>query len=274
MGRPFGLRLPAAHGGWERRFPSPLAEAALAGALLALLRALWGALPFPGAAFLLALGGYAAGRFALDALRERRGPLLLGLGACQWISLVFLAACTAGFALGARFLGAEAHAASSAFADGASRADIALLIASGALLLPILNLFRFLGCDLIFELHDPPKQKLQLAAIIPPAGPADQFTATISMFLEPDMTEISGSPFELPPKAPLADGSLVFETLVDLVEGSYTAACRVESATVASRLGTCSGELNAPSLAVVFFASPLTLPNAIDPIICFEVPPP
>jgi phosphatidylglycerol---prolipoprotein diacylglyceryl transferase len=271
---PFGLRLPNARGEWRRRFPSQLAEAALAAALLALVRAVWGALPFPGAALLVALGGYAAGRCVLDGLRERRGPVLLGLGACQWISLGLLALSALGLCAGAPLAETAAEAAQRQLAAGASAAGAPALLASGLLLLPVLCLFRFLGCQLVFQAEpDVVTATLQLAAIIPPTGPAEEFTATIALLSEPSMDQIAGSPFELPPKAPLPDGSLVFEALVDVPEGAYTASCTVVSPSVASRIGTCSGEVTGPGLAVVFFANAATLPNVVVPVICFEPPP-
>jgi hypothetical protein len=118
-----------------------------------------------------------------------------------------------------------------------------------------------------------PRIPLQIAAIVPPAAPAEDYTATIAFLLEPSMEEIEGSPFELPPKTPLPDGSLVFETIIEIPAGSYTTNCTVAAPTVTSRLGSCSGELTGPGLAVVFFANPGTLPNVILPVICFEPPP-
>jgi prolipoprotein diacylglyceryltransferase len=274
MRGPFGWRLLSARGTWERRFPSPLAEAALAGVLLWVERRLAGALPFQGAGLLLAVGGYAAGRFALDWLREQRGPVRAGLGACQWISLGLLAASGVALLVGLKAADGAAHALQLASAATSGSADACTLVASGLLMLPVLHLFRFLGCDLVFELKDPPPtQFVQLAAILPPLPAGTEYTATIALFTEPSMNEIAGSPFELPPKAPLADGSPVFEASVEVPEGAYTASCRVTSPTVATRLGTCSGELNAPGLAVAFLATATTFPNAINPVLCFEPPP-
>lgn len=268
-----GLRLPNALGAWERRLPTPLFEAALGGALLILESALWGRLPFPGAALLVALLGYGIGRFLLDWLREQRGPILFRLGACQWISLGLVALSALGLSAVPLFAGAPPAPMGMA-AAAAGSAGAAALVGSGLLLLPVLYLFRFLGCDLIFKLKDPvPRIPLQIAAIVPPAAPAEEYTATIEFLSEPSMDEIEGSPFELPPKTPLPDGSLVFETLIEIPAGSYATKCTVVAPTVTSRLGSCSGELTGPGLAVVFFANPGTLPNVILPVICFEPPP-
>ncbi len=276
-GRPaarFGLRLPNAYETWERRIPVQLAEAALAGALLAAQAALWDARPFGGAAFLFALGGYAAGRFGLDWLREHRGPLLAGLGACQWISLGLATACVVGFFVAAPLATDEAPAAAVQSVSEASAgwSDVAALAGAGLLLLPLMVLFRFLGCHLIFTL-EVPTQRVQLVAAFPPTAAQDQFVVTMSLREEPGMSEIDDSPFELPPKAPLPDGTLVFEDLRDVPQGSFTVLCTVESDIVANRVGTCSGTLDAPGLAVIFFASTADLPNVINPIVCFEPAP-
>lgn len=60
-------------GVWCRRVPAQLLESGLAIILLAGVLSLHRALPFAGAGFLLALGGYGAGRWWLEAIRESAG---------------------------------------------------------------------------------------------------------------------------------------------------------------------------------------------------------
>lgn len=75
-GRPvkrWGVCLPNHRGVWERRVPTQCLEAAWAAVLLGGAAAAWTRLPFPGALFLLAAGGYAVGRLALESAREH-GP--------------------------------------------------------------------------------------------------------------------------------------------------------------------------------------------------------
>ena len=75
-GRPvrfFGINLPNHRGVWRRRVPTQLLECAFAGALLALALVAGPRLSFDGALFLVAAGGYAAGRLALESARERVG---------------------------------------------------------------------------------------------------------------------------------------------------------------------------------------------------------
>jgi len=73
-GRPsqgwLSLYLPNHRGVWARRIPTQCLEAGLATVLLISALAVWDRLPFPGALFLLATVGYAAGRLALESLRE------------------------------------------------------------------------------------------------------------------------------------------------------------------------------------------------------------
>ncbi len=74
-GRPWpgwlSLYLPNHHGVWARRIPTQCLEAGLAAVLLVAVLAVWDRLLFPGALFLLATAGYAAGRLGLESLRER-----------------------------------------------------------------------------------------------------------------------------------------------------------------------------------------------------------
>jgi phosphatidylglycerol:prolipoprotein diacylglycerol transferase len=65
-----GVKLPDHAGHWRRRFPTQLFEAAWACALLCAAAAVWRRLAFPGALFLCVAGGYAAGRLALESLRD------------------------------------------------------------------------------------------------------------------------------------------------------------------------------------------------------------
>lgn len=62
--------LPNHLGVWARRIPTQCLEAAWAAVLLVSAISVWRWLPFPGALFLLATAGYAAGRLALESMRE------------------------------------------------------------------------------------------------------------------------------------------------------------------------------------------------------------
>lgn len=101
-GRPtsgrFGVRLPDVHGCWERRYPTPLLEAALAAVLLAAVSVLWARDPFPGSVFLSALGGYAIGRFILQTTRARR-KRYAGIDAAQAFSAVLAVLSVVGLAV-------------------------------------------------------------------------------------------------------------------------------------------------------------------------------
>lgn len=76
-GRPsnawFSVRLPNAEGVWEKRIPSPCLESIWAAALLLSGILLLHRMPFPGALFLFACSGYAAGRLILESFREYAG---------------------------------------------------------------------------------------------------------------------------------------------------------------------------------------------------------
>ncbi|CAN5551861.1 hypothetical protein BH10ACT1_BH10ACT1_13010 [soil metagenome] len=69
----FGVRMPDVEGRWERRYPSPLLEAAFAAVILVVVVAVEAAagpgVPFAGGRFLAVVGTYAAGRIALGATR-------------------------------------------------------------------------------------------------------------------------------------------------------------------------------------------------------------
>ena len=67
----FGVLLPDASGVWERRLPSQMLEALVAGLLLAGASVVWRLLPFPGALFLLMTLAYSGARFAMEFARER-----------------------------------------------------------------------------------------------------------------------------------------------------------------------------------------------------------
>jgi phosphatidylglycerol:prolipoprotein diacylglycerol transferase len=62
--------LPNHRGVWQRRIPTQFLEAAWGSVVLLSTLALWRWLPFPGALFLLATAGYAAGRLVLESARE------------------------------------------------------------------------------------------------------------------------------------------------------------------------------------------------------------
>jgi phosphatidylglycerol:prolipoprotein diacylglycerol transferase len=99
-GRPvrfFGVNLPNHRGEWRRRVPTQLLEGAFAAALLVLALVAGPRLPFDGALFLLAAGGYASGRLALESARERvggEGPFTTQHG----ISLLIMAIAFSGLA--------------------------------------------------------------------------------------------------------------------------------------------------------------------------------
>ncbi len=74
----WAICLPDHRGIWQRRIPSQLLEAGWAILLLVGAVIVWPALPFPGALFLSALAGYAAGRVLLEPTRQARqmlGPI-------------------------------------------------------------------------------------------------------------------------------------------------------------------------------------------------------
>jgi phosphatidylglycerol---prolipoprotein diacylglyceryl transferase len=73
-GRPvrfFGVNLPNHRGVWRRRVPTQLLECGFAAVLLTLALVAGPRMPFDGALFLLAAGGYATGRLVLESARER-----------------------------------------------------------------------------------------------------------------------------------------------------------------------------------------------------------
>jgi len=69
----WGVYLPNHLGVWKRRVPAQCLEAGWAAVLLASALAIWPAVPFDGALFLLVAAGYAAGRLALESAREAEG---------------------------------------------------------------------------------------------------------------------------------------------------------------------------------------------------------
>jgi hypothetical protein len=112
------------------------------------------------------------------------------------------------------------------------------------------HLFRFLGCQLIFKLKEPPvRQQLQMLVIVPDAG-TGTVTTRMKFLSEPGMTEIADSPVDLAPAGTEVDGRLRFSALKDLPEGAYTVECTVDQVGAIARVGTCSGTLNAPDLIV------------------------
>ena len=271
-GRPtasvFGLVLRNARGVRARRFPSPLFEALLAAVLLALSLALWGRLPFDGAMGLVVCAGYGAGRFALEELREERAPRLAGLGAYQWLSAALVLLGVGGLALGwAR----PARAPRAGIALASESAGSLHLAVSALLLLPVVHLFRFLGCDLIWTLEGPPDvfHSLQMIVFVPDLGTGPA-TVRMQFLREPGMTEIAGSPFELAAAGTLPDGRLNFEAVNMLPQAAYVVNCTMSRADALTRTGTCSGELSGPGLVVAFNAEIGSTPNTLQPRLCFE----
>jgi len=262
----FGLFLRDAHGVRARRYPSPLFEALLGAGLLAASLLLWGQLPFPGALALGICAGYGVGRFALEELREERPRRFAGLGAYQWMSAALFVLGVGGLTVG----WAGSHIPRTLDVALATDAPGALhLFVSSLLLLPIVHVFRFLGC---FTKPDPPEVRhylLQMLVSVPDLGTGP---ATVQMrFLrEPGMSEIDESPVDLAPAGTELDGRLRFEALSELPEGSYTVNCSVSRAGAITRIGTCSGTLNAPNLVVQFNAAIGSAPNSLQPRFCFE----
>lgn len=99
-GRPvrfFGVNLPNHRAVWRRRVPTQLLECGFAAALLVLVLIVEPRLPFDGALFLIAAGGYATGRLLLESARERgsdEGPFTTQHG----ISLLIMAIAFTGLA--------------------------------------------------------------------------------------------------------------------------------------------------------------------------------
>jgi len=260
-----GVRLRNAHGILERRLPSSISEAALAGILLLLSILLWPSSPFSGVVFLLAVGGYAAGRFLLERLREERSPVVAGLGAYQWASLALFALCllalVAGWAAGGESTPIAAAPPTSA--------GLAHLFASGLLLLPVLYLFRFLGCDLVFPLDPPvPKQFLRLGVTVP--GPAGAVTAEMKLEKEPSLDEIAESPVEMVTAFELDDGRIALGTMIEIPEGAYRATCTVRRNGVEERVNDATGDLNAPDQVVLFEAPAGDATGALNRRLIFQ----
>jgi phosphatidylglycerol---prolipoprotein diacylglyceryl transferase len=264
---PFGMMLRDSRGARARRFPNPLFEALLGAVLLTASLLLWGRLPFPGALALAICAGYGAGRLALEELRAERPKRFAGLGALQWMSVALVVLGAGGLAAG----WAGSHAPRAIEGALATDAPGALhLFLSSLLLLPVIHLFRFLGCDLIFKLRDPPViQKLQMLCSFPALG-TGQPTVTMEFLQDPGGSEISQSPIDLAPAGTEADGRLRFEALEDLPEGAYIVNCSVMQTDAITRLGTCSGELSGPDLVVGFNAALNSAPNELEARFCFD----
>jgi len=270
-GRPtaswLGLFLCNAHGVRARRHPSQLYEALLGAALLAASLRLWGRLEFPGATALSICAGYGAGRFVLDELREERSPRVAGLGAYQWMSAALFV------------LGAGGLAAGLAGSPVARSPDVALatdatgwlhLLVSGLLLLPVVHLFRFLGCDLIFKLKDPCPEgpELLMTVRVPDEGTGPA-TVRMKLVLEPDMQETRCSPFLLELVATEGDTRQKYETVREVPLGTWVVTCTVDREGVGTRIGTCSGELSGPGQLLVFDAPLGSLPPVLNARACF-----
>jgi hypothetical protein len=257
------------------RFPNQLVEAAVGCVLLAIVILFAENLPFPGAACLLGVSAYAAARFGLEWLREERAPRWGGLRPFQWISLVLLVPCATGLIIGWAATNRAADlllAVSEAPATGSS---VLLRIASAALLVPVMMLFRFLGCDIPFPLKDPPPfHPVRMGANVPDPGGAGPFIATIGLFREPGMNEIAGSPIELTSFSRPA-GRLVFEAIPfpEIAEGSYSVTGTVTQAGAPTREGSCSGTVTGPGLELFFLAQATDPATALPAVRCFEPPP-
>jgi prolipoprotein diacylglyceryltransferase len=254
------------------RFPNQLVEAAVGGVLLALLILFQKDLPFPGAACLLGVSGYAAARFGLEWLREQRAPSWGGLRPFQWISLVLLVPCAVGLIIGWAATEHPATLLLAASSHPAAESPVLLRIASAALLVPVMMLFRFLGCDLVLGLEPPPGHPVRLGAVVPDVGGTGGFTATMKIFAEPGMVEISGSPFDLTVFSTLPGGRFAFEVTAEIAEGTYSATCTVSRAGAPTRERSCSGAVTGPGLEVFFSARPTDPATFLDVIRCFEAP--
>jgi prolipoprotein diacylglyceryltransferase len=85
--RYLGINLPNHRGEWRRRVPTQVLESVFAMVLLVWGLNLWSDLPGPGALFLLMTGSYAAGRLALESMREHE-PQQRGFNLQHTISLL------------------------------------------------------------------------------------------------------------------------------------------------------------------------------------------
>jgi len=265
-----GLRLRNARGTRAHRFPSQLFEALLGAVLLAAALVSWGELGFPGALALGICAAYGAGRLALEELREERDTRFAGLGTLQWISAALVVLGVGGLVVG----GAGSHVPKALAVELATDMPGALhLLVSSLLLLPIVHLFRFVGCNQVFGLDDDVglavRQSVQLIVTVPDLGTGPT-TVQMVFLKEPEMTEIPESPVDLALAGTEADTRIRFEAVGDFLEGSYTVNCTVSRSGAATRTGTCSGTLDAPDLAVAFNAAIGSPPDVLQPRLCFE----
>lgn len=268
---PLAWRLPAADGTARRRIPFPILDAALSAGWLLAGWLTWEDRPFQGAFALLGAGGYAAGRFLLEWLRAGRRRVLAGLGASQWIALALSMACASGLVTDGFGLEPAAPAA----VLPAANADALRLALAGVLLLPIVRLFRFVGCQLIVEpnigVPDGPRQAVRLGVVVPdPGGEVEvEFRFDLEGYGEIDPSPLSvGLVYEL--SAP--DGRLAFGTTESLPEGPYEIRCTVFQDGEMIRESQCTGEVNATDQALVFEAPPGDATGMLDPKFCFEQP--
>jgi phosphatidylglycerol---prolipoprotein diacylglyceryl transferase len=266
----FGLLLRDAHGVRARRYPSPMFEALLGAGLLAASLLLWEQLPFPGALALGICAGYGVGRFALEELREERPRRFAGLGAYQWMSAALFVLGVGGLTVG----WAGSHIPRTIDVALATDAPGALhLFVSSLLLLPIVHLFRFVGCNQVFGLDETVvlgvRRPLQLLVIVPDLGTGPT-TVRMQFLQEPGMTEIPDSPVDLSLAGTEPDGRPRFEALGEFLEGDYTVNCTVSRSGAQDRNGSCSGTLNASNLAVAFNAAIGSAPDALEARLCFE----
>jgi len=262
---PLGLFLRNAHGVRARRFPSPLFEALLGAALLSSSLWAWGRLPFSGAMALGVCAAYGVGRFVLEELREEHARRFAALGAFQWMSAALVVLGAGGLTAG----WAGSHAARTfdvAIADATP--GMWHLLVSSLLLLPVVRVFRFLGCFTKPEFQGV-KRLLQMIVIVPDVGTGPA-TVKMKFEYEPSMTEADESPVDLAPAGTETDGRLRFQALEELYEATYTVTCTVDRADAFTRIGSCSGDLNAPNLVVQFNAANGAAPTELNARFCFE----
>jgi phosphatidylglycerol---prolipoprotein diacylglyceryl transferase len=142
-GRPtesrIGLYLPDHRGRWRRRLPTQLLEAGWATVILVSAITSWGRTPFPGALFLGALAGYAAGRLFIEQTRDTEDQPS-DLEVQQAISAAFVVLALTGFVL--------LHPEGRPPERGAVTMIDWFVSLMPLAVLPIVLFFGFVGCDL------------------------------------------------------------------------------------------------------------------------------
>jgi phosphatidylglycerol:prolipoprotein diacylglycerol transferase len=91
------VHAPDYRGVWLRRVPTQALEALLGLSIVIVIERVWSHLPFDGAAFLLSLALYGAGRMLLEPLRDHP-DLIGGIRLQRVLSVAFVAAALGGFA--------------------------------------------------------------------------------------------------------------------------------------------------------------------------------